>query len=160
MVGGLGMTVAKSTWCRRDRRQFLACLAATGDPMRAAQEAGRTLEAAFALRAGDAEFAEGWTRAMTIAWELVEARVLARLLAPEDDLPASARILDSKLALAVLQRRAVAVVGAGAGAAPETVTGGAPVSEDEVARVRAEIRSLAQGLRQAERRPGDETAGD
>jgi hypothetical protein len=149
------MTVAKSTWCRRDRRQFLACLAATGDPMRAAQEAGRTLEAAFALRAGDAEFAEGWTRAMTIAWELVEARVLARLLAPEDDLPASARILDSKLALAVLQRRAVALVGA-----PETVTGGAPVSEDEVARVRAEIRSLAQGLRQAERRPGDETAGD
>jgi hypothetical protein len=76
------------------------------------------------------------------------------LLAPEDDLPASARILDSKLALAVLQRRAAA------GAAPEAAVGTAPVSEDEVARVRAEIRSLAQGLRQAERLPGDETAGE
>jgi hypothetical protein len=130
------MRVANSNWCRRDRRRFLACLAATGDPWLAAQDVGRTLAAALELRGADAEFAQGWAQAVDIAWELVETRVLMRLLASEDGVPASARLLDSKLALAVLQRRAL--VGAA------VADGRSPVADDEVARVRAEIRALAR----------------
>ena len=143
------MTVAKTRWCRRDRRQFLGCLAATGDPARAALSVGRPLEAAFALRAVDREFGEGWAQAVTIAWELVETRVLSRLLAPEEDLPVSARILDSKLALAVLQRRApvgavaeAGLAGGAIGTARAMHRTGA-VHEENVARLRAEIRALA-----------------
>ena len=130
------MTVAKLKWCRRDRRRFLACLAVTGDPVLAAQGIGQSLESAFALRAADKGFAEGWARAVDIAWELVETKVLARLLASEEALPASARLLDSKLALAILQRRALT---------PGAVADTTPVTDEAVARVRAEIRALAEG---------------
>ena len=115
--------------------------------MRAAQAVARTLEAAFVLREEDADFARDWARALNLAWELVEARVLVRLLAPEDELPVSARILDSKLALAVLQRRHAALPGAGGagGARP----GSEPVEQEAVTRLRAEIRALAGGTDEA-----------
>lgn len=130
------MMMAKLTWCRRDRRRFLACLAVTGDPVLAAQGVNQSLESAFALRAADKGFAEGWARAVDIAWELVETKVLARLLASEEGLPASARLLDSKLALAILQRRALT---------PGVAEDKAPVTDEAVARLRAEIRALADG---------------
>jgi hypothetical protein len=92
-------------WRVTERRCFLARLAESGDPVLAAAAVGRPLDEAYRLREADEAFGAGWVRAVEIAWELVEARVLARLLASEENVPASARIVDSKLALAILQRR-------------------------------------------------------
>jgi len=67
---------------------------------------------------------------------------LARLLAPEDDLPAAARILDSKLALAVLQRRSVNVPAAVG--EPAEMRDSEAGHNDDLAQLRREIRQLAE----------------
>jgi hypothetical protein len=125
-------------WRVTERRCFLARLAESGDPVLAAAAVGRPLDEAYRLREADEAFGAGWVRAVEIAWELVEARVLARLLASEENVPASARIVDSKLALAILQRR-------GAVPAARVAEQAAAGDASGVAQLREEIRLMASG---------------
>jgi hypothetical protein len=123
--------MAKSRWTVSQRQRFLARLAETGDPATAAASVSRRLDEAYALRAAEPGFDQGWSRAVDIAWDLVEAKVLARILATEDTVPTSARIVDSKLALAILQRRSAAPAARGGDDGPD------------IAALREEIRLLA-----------------
>ncbi|WP_439532085.1 hypothetical protein [Polymorphobacter sp.] len=123
--------MSKRRWRLAERRRFLARLAEGGDPAAAAEAVSRPLDEAYRLREDDADFGAGWARALDIAWELVDARVMARLLASEENLPAAARIVDSKLALAILQRR---------GMGPVTKSA---ASAAGVAQLREEIRLMA-----------------
>lgn len=136
------MTNPSWQWLHRDRRAFLANLAKTGDPAAAAELVGRSLPEAYRLREEVAGFAAGWARALEIAWDQVETRVLAGLLAgppkataaKSSDVPAT--LIDSRVALAVLQRREPA----------KSVRAVAPrVDSARVAALRNEIRALAAG---------------
>ncbi|WP_310497471.1 hypothetical protein [Sandarakinorhabdus sp.] len=71
-------------WSARDKRAFLDLLADSGDPVAAARQVVRPVVEAFALRDSDPGFAAGWARAVNIAWEQVEFRVLAALLMQPD----------------------------------------------------------------------------
>jgi hypothetical protein len=132
------MTIAKWCWLQRDRRTFVEMLAETGDPALAAHAVGRDVADAFHMRDKVPEFAAAWQRALGIAWERVEMRVLAGLLATgkaADDKPG--RLIDSRMALAMLQRRE----------APKSARGGtAPVDGPQVMQLRDEIRALATTL--------------
>lgn len=101
---GARVTVARDVWLRREQLAFLEALAATGDPAKAVVAAGRSLDAAYRRREAVPEFAADWQRAVTVAWEQVEARALARLLGRARAVPKGAA-LDSRVMLAILQRR-------------------------------------------------------
>lgn len=131
------MTMAKWRWLQRDRRMFVEMLAETGDPAIAAHAIGRNISEAYQLRDSAPEFAADWQRAVAIAWERVELRVLAGLLATDkkdDDKPA--KLIDSRMALAMLQRREGPKVRGG----PAILDGG------RVMQLRGEIRALATTL--------------
>ncbi len=132
------MPIAKWRWLQRDRRIFVDVLAETGDPALAAVAVGRSISEAYQLRDSVAEFAAEWQRALGIAWERVEMRVLAGLLAAggkDDDKPT--KLIDSRMALAVLQRRE----------APKMVRGGSGRTDSgPVTRLRDEIKALATTL--------------
>lgn len=111
---------------RKARQLFLDHLIRSGDPALAAAETGLGLLPFFKLRAADADFAADWQAAIGFAWERVEHRVLAGLLAQDGG-------LDIKLALAIMARR-------DAGNARVQAR---RVDSASVARVRAELRALA-----------------
>lgn len=127
------MTIAKWQWLARERRAFCAHLAEHGDPAAAARAIGKNLTDAYRQRDSMPGFAGEWQAALAVAWEQVETRVLAGLLAPAGD-GGKAGLIDSRVALAVLARRE----------APKTVRGPL-VDEAKVARFRDEIRALAVG---------------
>lgn len=120
------MTEPKWLWTARDQRLFLEALAESGDPAAAATKAGQSLETAHRMRDRSPEFDAGWHRALGIAWEQVEMRLLAKLLKSD------AETIDTKVALAMLQRRA----GAGRGLMA--------VDPMRVTALRNEIRARAQ----------------
>ena len=128
---------------RRARLAFLDQLCRTGDPALAADALGLSLTQLFRMRETDAEFAAQWQAALGFAWERVEHRVLATLLAEVEAAGDGADgrsgkrsgLLDSRLVLAILSRRDAAV----------RVTG-RPVDAPHVARLRAELRALAGTL--------------
>lgn len=128
---------------RLAREQFLDLLTRAGDPAVAADALGLSLVQLFRLRDADPSFAAEWQAAVGYAWERVESRVLAELLARVEP-PADGAVgrkaagslsglLDSRLALAVLARREK----------PVTRLHGKPVESASVARLRAELRELA-----------------
>ena len=124
---------------RARRLQFLDALARSGDPAAAAAALSLSLVEAIRMRDEDALFANQWQAAMAIAWERVEHRLLADLLAdgPGDEARVKAA-RDSKLALAILSRREPVVTrGSGIGPAAR------PVDSAHVAALRAELRALA-----------------
>ena len=112
---------------RKARLDFLDALTRCGDPAVAAAEMDLSLVRLFRLRAEDADFAAQWHAAIGYAWERVEHRVLADLLKPGGG-------IDSKVALAVIARR-------DQGAAKVK---GRSVDSAAVARLRAELRALAE----------------
>jgi hypothetical protein len=131
-------------WRLVDRRSFLAMLGEHGDPLKAAGAINRPLQQAYELRAMDKAFAAGWQQAVAMAWDRVEARLLERLLAnPQPDAkdaPALARLLDTKLVMALVQQRLEPVrLQAGAGKSPRSASA-------EVSKLRAEIRALGGNL--------------
>lgn len=120
-----GMTVSGCRWLVRDRRRFIEVLTETGNPAMAAAEINMTLDAVYTARERSPEFAREWRRALGIAWEQVEMRVLSSLL---DD----GGKVDARTALAMLKRRPAALA-----AAPVTIDAAV------VAQVREKIRALA-----------------
>lgn len=129
------MTQPRWWWRQRDRDAFLAALARSGDPAAAAVAVSRPMEQAYRQRDVCPAFAAGWARAIAIAWERAETQVLAALLKLGEDTDAAknARMLDNRLALALVQRREP----------PVKRVHGTPVDGSAVARLRAEIRALA-----------------
>ena len=123
---------------RRARLDFLDALARTGDPAVAAAGLGISVFDAYRVRDGDADFAAQWHAAIAIAWERVENRLLSELLAEAQATDGkTGGLRDSKLALAILARREPALTRA-SGSGP-----GRPVDSAHVARLRAELRALA-----------------
>lgn len=123
---------------RRARLDFLDALARTGDPAMAAAGMGISVFDAYRMRDSDAKFAANWHAAIAIAWERVENRLLSELLAEAQASDGkTGGLRDSKLALAILARREPSVTRAGGSAA------GRPVDSAHVARLRAELRALA-----------------
>lgn len=128
------MTVPNWHWLKRERRAFCAMLAETGDPGAAARSVGYGISEAYRMRDAIPEFAGEWQRALMIAWELVETRVLSGLLgSTKEDANKPAKLIDSRMALAVLQRRE----------APRAVRG-ATIDAGRVSALRDEIRALAR----------------
>ena len=132
------MTAPKWQWLVRDRKAFCDVLAETGDPVAAAASVGRRVADAYRMRDVIPDFAQAWERALAVAWELVESRVLAALLkVAEPELDEKAvRLIDSRMALAVYRRRELPK-------AARRHSGDTP----QVLQLREEIRALA-------RRPG------
>ena len=119
------MTVSGCRWLVRDRRRFIEVLTETGDPALAAAEINLSLEAVYRARESSPQLANEWRRALGIAWEQVEMRVLSSLLDPGGK-------VDARTALAMLKRRPASLM-----AAPVTI------DASVVAQVRQEIRALA-----------------
>ena len=113
-------------WRVKDRQLFITVLTETGNPATAAAAIGQTLAAAYQMRERWPLLADEWRRALGIAWEQVEMRVLSTLL------DGDAGDIDPKVALEMLKRRPQAPVRA-------MVT----IDAAKVARVRSEIRALA-----------------
>lgn len=91
-----GARRSRKLWLRRECVAFCAALAELGDPVLAAARIGRTVVSAFAMRDADGAFRSEWERAIAIAWEMVELRLLGQLLAREpqglaEDAPAAER---------------------------------------------------------------------
>jgi hypothetical protein len=114
-------------WKVKDRQTFIDTLAETGNPAVAAAAIGQSLAAAYAMRERWPALAEDWRRALGVAWEQVEMRVLATLL------DGAAADIDAKVALEMLKRRPAAQARA-------TVT----IDALKIARVRNDIRALPQ----------------
>jgi len=122
----LGKSAPAKRASRKARQVFLDHLMRSGDPAVAAAETGLNLLQLFKLRATDADFAADWQAAIGFAWERVEHRVLAGLLAQDGG-------VDSKVVLAIMARRD----------AGNARVQGRGVDSASVARVRAELRALA-----------------
>lgn len=120
------MSYRAKPWRADERRQFLDVLVETGNPAVAAAAIGQSLAAAYATRDRCPAFAEAWQRALGVAWEQVENRVLANLL------DGAAAGIDAKVALEMLKRRP-------APAAPRATV---VIDALKIARVRNEIRAL------------------
>ncbi len=143
------MTAPKWLWTQRDRQVFVGRVSATGDVALAAAAINRTPDEAYRMREAVPGFAMAWDRAIAIAWDQVETRVLAGLLArtevaepqdkdgkapPVSNPKAKPGLIDSRLALAVLQRRPTA-----------RQVRGPVIDSARVAKLREEIRALAGG---------------
>jgi hypothetical protein len=115
-------------WKQRDRQTFIRVLTETGNPAVAAAAIGQSLAAAFAMRERWPALAEDWQKALGVAWEQVEMRVLATLL------DGAATDIDAKVAPEMLKRRPAA-------APPRAVV---TIDALKIARVRNEIKALPQ----------------
>jgi hypothetical protein len=89
-------------WKVTDRHRFITVLTETGNPATAAAAIGLSLAAVYAMRDRSPLLANEWRRALGIAWEQVEMRMLANLL------DGDAGDVDPKVALEMLKRRPVA----------------------------------------------------
>lgn len=112
-------------WRVKDRQLFITVLTETGNPAMAAAAIGQTLAAAYRMRERWPALAEEWRRALGIAWEQVEMRVLAALL------DGDAGAIDAKVAMEMLKRRPAAPV-------RPVVT----IDAAKIARVRSDIKAL------------------
>lgn len=125
------MTYHSWQWKQRDRQTFIRVLTETGNPAVAAAAIGQSLAAAYAMRERWPALAEDWQKALGVAWEQVEMRVLATLL------DGAATDIDAKVALEMLKRRPAA-------APPRPAI---TIDALKIARVRNEIRALPQAER-------------
>jgi hypothetical protein len=122
------MTYRNWQWKQRDRQTFIRVLTETGNPAVAAAAIGQSLAAAYAMRERWPVLAEDWQKALGVAWEQVEMRVLATLL------DGAATDIDAKVALEMLKRRPAA-------RPPHAVV---TIDALKIAKVRGEIRALPQ----------------
>lgn len=117
------MNYSVRQWRVRDREKFIRTLTETGNPATAAAAIGQTLAGAYAMRDRSPVLADEWRRALGIAWEQVEMRMLAMLLDGD---------IDPRVALEMLKRR------------PATPTRPAvTIDAATITRVRNEIKALA-----------------
>jgi hypothetical protein len=113
-------------WRVKDRELFITVLTETGNPGVAAAAIGQTLAAAYRMRDRWPALAEEWQRALAIAWEQVEMRMLSTLLDGE------ATEINARVALEMLKRRKAPVE-------RPLLT----ISAATIDRVRSDIRALA-----------------
>ncbi|GGD98715.1 hypothetical protein GCM10011529_00980 [Polymorphobacter glacialis] len=133
------MTKPRWQWLQRDRRAFCEVLARTGDPVTAAAAVGHDLGDAYRQRETVPGFEADWQKALSVAWDNVETMVLANLLAQaRADAEKPVRLIDSRMALAVLQRREGVKVTRGSRPDVRPDMG-------RVAAMRDEIRALGAG---------------
>lgn len=111
----------------KNRSAFLEQLARLGDPERAADALGLPLLVLLRQRDADPGFAAEWAAAVHYAWELLESRMLGTLMTQ------SADAVDTRLALAIVNRRGK----------PALTAKSRPADSAAVARLRAELRSMA-----------------
>ncbi len=117
---------------RKNRLAFLELLARHGDPAVAADALGLPLLVLLRHRDADPAFAADWQAAVNYAWELLESRMLAAML--NQSAEGGNGQIDTRLALAIVGRREKPV---------QTVKA-RPVDGPSVARLRAELRALAE----------------
>jgi hypothetical protein len=115
---------------RKNRAAFLELLARHGDPAVAADALDLPLLVLLRHRDADPAFAADWLAAVNYAWELLESRVLAGLIAQSST---DGNTMDTRLALAIVGRRDK----------PVQSWQARPVDGAAVARLRAELRRLA-----------------
>ena len=120
------MDISKARWKTTDRNRFIATLIETGNPATAADAIGQTLASAYQMRDRCPILEAEWRRALSIAWEQVEMRVLSNLL------DGRASSIDAKTALEMLKRRA-----------PATTRPMVTIDAARITRIRNEIRALA-----------------
>jgi hypothetical protein len=113
-------------WRVKDRQLFITVLTETGNPGTAAAAIGQTLAAAYKMRDRWPALAEEWQRALAIAWEQVEMRMLSTLL------DGDATEINARVALEMLKRRK--------GPAERPML---TISATTIDRVRSDIRALA-----------------
>lgn len=121
------MEFSTRAWSVTTRNRFITVLTQTGDPSKAAAAIGQSLAAVYAMRDRSPVLADAWRRALGIAWEQVEMRMLSTLLEGE---PGD---VDPKVALEMLKRRPVAA------ARPRPT-----IDAAKIAAVRDDIRALAR----------------
>ena len=129
------MQYSNRQWSVTDRNKFITVLTETGNPATAAAAIGKTLAAVYAMRDRSPLLADAWRRALGIAWEQVEMRMLSTLL------DGDAGTIDPKVALEMLKRRPAAP-------ARQLLT----IDAARIATVRSEIKALA--VSGSERIPG------
>ncbi len=120
------MQYSNRQWSVTDRNKFITVLTETGNPATAAAAIGKTLTAVYAMRDRSQLLADAWRRALGIAWEQVEMRMLSTLL------DGDAGTIDPKVALEMLKRRPAAP-------ARQLLT----IDAARIATVRSEIKALA-----------------
>jgi hypothetical protein len=120
------MQYSTRQWKVTDRHRFITILTETGSPATAAAAIGKSLAAVYAMRDRSPTLANEWRRALGIAWEQVEMRLLATLL------DGDAGDVDPKVALEMLKRRPAA-------SSRPLVT----INAAKMAEVRNDIRALA-----------------
>jgi hypothetical protein len=120
------MTYRNWHWKVKDRQTFIQTLAKTGNPAVAAAAINQSLATAYAMRERWPLLADEWRKALGIAWEQVEMRLLSTLL--EGD----AGDIDAKVALELLKRRPKA-----------TPLAMLTIDAAKVVRARDDIRALA-----------------
>jgi hypothetical protein len=120
------MQYSNRQWSVTDRNKFITVLTETGNPATAAAAIDKTLAAVYAMRDRSPLLADAWRRALGIAWEQVEMRMLSTLL------DGDAGTIDPKVALEMLKRRPAAP-------ARQLLT----IDAARIAKVRSEIKALA-----------------
>lgn len=121
------MEFSTRAWSVTTRNRFITVLTQTGDLAKAASAIGQSLAAVYAMRDRSPVLADAWRRALGIAWEQVEMRMLSTLLEGE---PGD---VDLKVALEMLKRRPVTA------ARPRPT-----IDAAKIAAVRDDIRALAR----------------
>jgi hypothetical protein len=141
---GMAMARVPARDHRRSRRLFLEQLARCGDAAIAAERSQMSLLKLSRIRESEPAFASEWQRALNCAWDRVDARVLAALLGDADGDMSAPTIgsgpgqIDIRVALAILARREKS--------GPVVLEQQRPVDGEAVARLRAELRSLAGAI--------------
>lgn len=115
-------TIRADQWTKEKRERFLDLLAATGNASYSARQVGMSAWSAFALRRRDPAFASLWQESLDCAYDVLEARLLARALGDPtaadpandvtpgtsltpDDYAAAEAVFDERLAQDLLKRR-------------------------------------------------------
>ncbi|MFZ4109762.1 MAG: hypothetical protein ACOYKQ_04725 [Polymorphobacter sp.] len=96
------MPYSTRAWSATTRKQFITKLTETGSLEASAAAIGQSLAAVYAMRDRSPVLAEEWRRALSIAWEQVEMRMLSTLLKGDAD------DINPRTALEMLKRRPVA----------------------------------------------------
>jgi hypothetical protein len=156
-----GVRRLRKLWLRSECDDFCEALAELGDPVLAAERIGLPVIEAFRTRDADPAFAAEWQRAIAIAWELLEFRLLGQLLQREPQrLPEAATASErreadkavvqvQKLIFGLLEARMGAAL-AKPGPAPVARVHGKPVDSEAAQKLRDVMRRLAERRQQKE----------
>ncbi|MEI6419917.1 MAG: hypothetical protein WCO82_12680 [Sphingomonadales bacterium] len=142
-------------WLRCECDDFCEALAELGDPVLAAARIGLPVIEAFRTRDADPAFDAEWRRAIAIAWELVEFRLLGQLLQREPQgLPEAATaserreadkavVQTQKLIFGLLEARMGAAL-AKPGPAPVARVHGKPVDSEAAVKLRDALHRIEE----------------